>query len=418
MRAPDKSFKPILIRYGFLGAIIAFAGPPIYIHTPKFYADMHGIDLGLLGVILAMLRAVDFIQDPALGWLINKYRSRAKILVLVFAGLLGFGMIGLFDASPPLQIPIWLGLTLAMVFTGFSGLQILYYSTGLNMSEWIGLAHSRIATWRETGVLIGVCAACIAPTALAFAVNEAQVYMFYSLIFAAGLVFAVWLSMPVWEFAKPKTVRPLRIFEFVQNRNIRWLMLIGFLNSLPTGITSTLFLFYVHDRLGSEFHAGPMLLLFFLSAAAFAPFWGQIAKRFDIKTVLTFGMALVVPVFVWAGFLQTGDILAFYIICVLSGAALAADMTLLPALLSHELEQSGQPGSVTFGIWGFIVKYAYAMGAGLGLILISFSSYAPFTNNSEAALQTLAWCYGILPCLFKLLAVIAVQISPIQRTII
>ena len=418
MRTLVNFYSPILARYASLGVVIAFAGPPIYIHTPKVYAEMNGMALGVLGLILAALRGLDFIQDPALGWIINRFQSRVKILVMIFAVLLGLGMIGLFFPHPPIHLSIWLGLTLAMVFTGFSGLQILYYSTGLNMAELLDLAHSKIAVWRETGVLIGICAACISPTVLALFVADDWVYAVYSYIFAAGLALAIWLSLPVWNVTNDTTNQKVRIFEFFRNRQIRWLMLIGFLNSLPTGITSTLFLFYVQDRMGSDFHAGPMLLLFFLSAAIFAPVWGAIAKRMDIKSVLTLGMCLVIPAFIWAGFLKSGDILAFYLICILSGAALAADMTLLPALISFELEKTGQPGSVTFGVWGFVVKYAYAVGAGLGLILLSYSSYAPSAQNSEAALKTLALCYGVLPCMFKLLAVIAVQISPMKRAII
>ena len=207
------------------------------------------------------------------------------------------------------------------------------------MAELLDLAHSKIAVWRETGVLIGICAACISPTVLALFVADDWVYAVYSYIFAAGLALAIWLSLPVWNVTNDTTNQKVRIFEFFRNRQIRWLMLIGFLNSLPTGITSTLFLFYVQDRLGSDFHAGPMLLLFFLSAAIFAPVWGAIAKRMDIKSVLTLGMCLVIPAFIWAGFLKSGDILAFYFICILSGAALAADMTLLPALISFELEK-------------------------------------------------------------------------------
>ena len=38
--------------YALFGAAVAFAGPPIYIHTPNLYASQHGITLGALGAIL------------------------------------------------------------------------------------------------------------------------------------------------------------------------------------------------------------------------------------------------------------------------------------------------------------------------------------------------------------------------------
>jgi len=404
-----------LWRYAFMGAVIAFAGPPIYIHTPKVYGEIQGLDLGVMGLILVILRLVDFVQDPALGIIITKFQKQLSALVLIFSVVFGIGMVCLFSPEPLFHLPTWFALSLALVFTGFSGLQIIFYSTGLELADTLSESHVRIAAWRETAVLLGISSACIAPTVLAVKFGEKGAYGVYSLVFLAILVMALWVSRPVWKLAKGASLAPMRFWHLLENKNLRWLMLIGFVNSLPTGITSTLFLFYVEQRLDAPVHAGPMLLLFFLSAAFGAPFWGQIAARISAKKTLITGMLLVIPAFIMAAFLGSGDVWQFYLICVLSGIALGADMTLLPALLSDELSRTGQSGSFTFGIWGFITKFSFAVGAGIALMCIAAAGFEPGADNPEAALRGLAWTYALIPCALKILAVISVSAAPLNK---
>ena len=68
----------------FAGAAAA-AGLPIYIHAPKAYADLHGVGLGALGAALFGLRLLDFVQDPALGWLAERARARRGASVALAA---------------------------------------------------------------------------------------------------------------------------------------------------------------------------------------------------------------------------------------------------------------------------------------------------------------------------------------------
>ena len=102
-------------------------------------------------------------------------------------------------------------------------------------------------------------------------------------------------------------------------------------------MTSTLFLFFVESRLGAPGAEGPLLLLFFLAAAASTPLWSLAARRFGEKPALLAGMVLAVVTFVFAATLGAGDVAAFALICAASGAALGADMTLLPAIFARRL---------------------------------------------------------------------------------
>ncbi len=419
----SKSYKPVksssgaslLWRYALVGLVVAFAGPPIYIHTPKVYGEIHGLNLAVLGGVLVMLRLLDFIQDPILGWAIARFRRRMPSLAALFFACFGLGMVGLFFPAPMDPIALWLGLSLLLVFTGFSGLQIMIYSIGLNLADILNTSHARVAAWRETAVLIGVSGACIVPVALALTVGEALAYGYYALIFLALLLLSYFFSRPLWHISQTNAVVMSNFADVFRYKNMRRIMALGFVNSVPTGVTSTLFLFYVEDRLVSDFHAGPMLLVFFLSAAIAAPLWGRLAAHYSVKLVLLTGMCLVIPAFILAAFLGEADFWQFYLICILSGAALGADMTLIPAILSKELSERGQQGAITFGLWGLITKMAFAAGAGIALIFVGRSGYVPGADNPESALRALAFTYALVPCLLKTIAIVGVYYLPLPK---
>lgn len=419
LSATDGRTSQTLFRYSMFGAALAFAGPPIYIHTPRLYADQHGLGLAAVGAILLGLRILDFGQDPLLGWWISRTKIAKRAIAAIFASVLGLGALALFVPAPLFDGRIWLALSLAVVFTGFSGLQILFYSAGVNLAETRGpLTHDRISGWREAGVLAGICAACVAPLALARVFGEVVGFKAFAVVFCLFLAYAAFRMRDVWPIGHcvqqdtPGASRLRRLFE---DTGVRRLLLIGLLNSLPGGLTATLFLFFVEDRLQAGGHAGPMLLLFFASAGLAAPLWSRAAARFGPKAAMLCGMVAAIFAFLWALTLGAGDWAAFYVISAASGAALGADMTLLPAMLARRLAATGLDSAQAFGFWGFINKASLAVAAGVALPLIGHAGFAPGPGNTEAALGALTIAYAGAPCALKALAAALLFMTPIPK---
>ena len=70
-----------VLSYGLLGLPLAFAALPIYVHVPRFYADIAGMELAVLGTILLGARLLDAGIDPWLGWLADRLPRRAMLAV-------------------------------------------------------------------------------------------------------------------------------------------------------------------------------------------------------------------------------------------------------------------------------------------------------------------------------------------------
>jgi Na+/melibiose symporter-like transporter len=98
--------------------------------------------------------------------------------------------------------------------------------------------------------------------------------------------------------------------------------------------------------------------------------------------------------------------LPFIAICVLSGAALGADLVMPGAMLAGVMARVGDLGRVQggyYGWWAFATKLNLALAAGLALPLLALFGYVPGARESQA-LQALTVAYCLLPCVLKLAA--------------
>ena len=193
------------------------------------------------------------------------------------------------------------------------------------------------------------------------------------------------------------------------------LLALALVNSLPVAITSTLFLFFVEDRLRLPGWAGPLLTLFFLSAGLSVPVWTRLSQRIGARTTLLISMSLAIAGFAGAAVLGPGDLVGFAIICVASGAALGSDTILLPAMFSVVLTKAGLKASLAFGIWAFAGKLGLALAAFAVMPILQWQGFVPGQVNSAEALSTLSIAYAVVPCVLKLGSLALVMTLPVEN---
>ncbi|MEM7075883.1 MAG: MFS transporter [Pseudomonadota bacterium] len=409
---------PSLPAFAVFAAMLSAAGLPLYMHAPKFFVDEYGVSLAALGGVLFVLRLLDVVQDPLLGQVSARLRARRGGTVFVAGALMALGIFGLFGMAPLFAPLWWFAVMLTLVFTSFSYLTICFYAQGVSGAATLGEGgHIRLARWRETGALIGICAAAVAPVLFGS-------YAVFALSFGVLAIIALLGMRTQWRGApdlSDDVKSELRIV--VQDPVARRLLFVALANSAPVAVSSTLFLFFVADRLKLPGWEGAFLLLFFVSAACAAPIWGRLAENFDARRVLLSGMVLSIAAFGYAIMLGPGDALAFGIICVASGIALGADMTLLPALFATRLGQVAPGAAVGFSLWSFVSKMSLAFAAVALLPLLEFAGYTPGQQNSDRALFSLALLYGAVPCFLKFVAIMllaglpASTIAPLSPSI-
>ncbi|WP_371225605.1 MFS transporter [Roseovarius sp. 2305UL8-3] len=396
---PVREWSPRLPGYTVFAAFLAAAGLPLYIHAPKFYVDEYGVSLVALGTVLGLLRMLDFVQDPLLGRLASVMQGRRAPTVLAAAVILVAAMFGLFAVIPPIAPLLWFAVMLTLIFSSFSYLTICFYAQGVSAAGHLPeQGHLRVARWRETGALLGICAAAVAPTLLGG-------HGGFALAFAILACVALWAMRGQWRSAPVEDLGLAGFAPVLRDPVARRLLLVALVNAAPVAVSSTLFLFFVESRLNASGMEGSFLLLFFLSAALAAPFWGRVAERYGAKQVLLIAMLLSIVAFAAAVTLGAGDIWAFGLICIASGAALGADMTLLPALFARRMEQVSPGANEGFGLWSFVSKFTLALAAVALLPVLQAGGFQSGQDNSGEALRLLSLLYGALPCLLKFVAI-------------
>lgn len=400
--------------YALYGGLLSAAGLPIYLYAPKHYADTFGTSLAALGAILFALRLVDFAQDPFLGWLSERLGAARGLAVAAAAGLLAVSMIALFAVAPPIEPLWWFALTVTGLFTAFSFLTINFYAQGVTKAGEIAGGHTRLAAWRESGSLLGVCIAAVLPTALAPVTGHP--FAVFAGLFTAVAVIATLVMAPEWR-ARADAPPPAPMRLILGDKTAFRLLALALVNATPLAVSSTLFLFFVESRLDAPGWEGPLLVLFFLSAAFSAPVWSRLAQRFGTRRTLLAAMVLSIVAFLFVLTLGPGDVLAFAVICVITGATIGADLTLLPALFARRMAEIAPNAGLGFGLWSLVQKLTLAFAAVLLLPILEAAGFVSgAATNPPEALRTLAYLYALVPCLLKLIAIALLVATPMKET--
>lgn len=382
-------------------AVLSSAGLPIYLFAPAYYAETFGLSLTSLGLILFGLRLFDVAQDPALGWLSERLGRYSATAMAIGGTVMALSMLGLFAVTPPVAPVWWFVITITGLFSSYSLLLITFYGQGVGKAGRIDGGHVRLAAWRETGGLIGVCLSAILPTVLVTFTDAP--YAAFAVGFALATFAAIYAMRREWTGTVTTSATPMR--QVLSDSTTRRLLVLALVNSLPLAVASTVFLFFVQARLGAPGWEGALLVLFFLSAAISSPGWSLLARRFGPKQVLLAAMVLAIVAFGGALTLGTGDIAAFAVICVLSGATIGADLTLLPAMFARRMAQIAPNGGQGFGLWTFMNKVTLAFAAVILLPLLESAGFVAGQPAPPSALTMLTLIYAGAPCVLKLIAI-------------
>ncbi len=393
-----------LFQYGFLALPLAFAGVPLYIHAPDFYTRDLGLSLGLIGAILLFIRLFDAVQDPIIGYLSDKYPRQRHNIIMVGITLLMVGISGIFHGNhSPIPLSVWFTLSMIVATTGFSILAINLTMIGGLWSNDKN-ERTRISSWREAFSLVGLLIASIIPTLFSY---DYLVVTFIALIGVAYYLFANFLKdNPVQNNKKNATIS----FSFLKILfgQDRLFFTICFITHIAAAIPAVMVLFFINDYLQAESLQGLFLLLYFLSGALFMPFWTWGAARFGKYQTWIGAMVLSVITFCFAYTLQSGDIVTYGIICMLSGIALGGDLSLPPSILADRISRKKQEYQATqyYAALAFLPKIAVAIASGGTFLILNHYGFTVGAEKSEYTQKVMIVMYALVPCFIKLIAVV------------
>ncbi len=412
------------LAYAAPGFALAIPLVPVFTFLPTLYARDLGLGLARTGSVLFLARIIDFALDPLIGLLSDRWATRLgrrKPWIAVGAVAAGGALLALF--APPAQVGPWyLLFGLAVLYFGFSAVQVPYYAWGAELVPDYN-ERTRLAGMREGLTLAGIVATGALPVVAAVAgLSERQ-----------GLAAIAWLAIVIggpsiaillWRVPEAPPAgqalpRALDLGAIVANRPFVRLFCAWFLNGLATGLPAVLFPLYLEFGLGAgQIARGAMIFAYFAAGCAAIPIWLLLSRAYGKHRVWCGAMVMAIAAFAWVPLLRPGDEAAFLAICLVTGAALGADLVLPPAMQADvvdldRLRTGTARAGFYFAIWGMGTKLALGAAAGGAFLVLDRAGFDPNGVNGPAALFALAATYALAPVVLKAGAVVLVWNYPL-----
>lgn len=434
---PRTSAKDLL-NYGLLGWALGAVAVPIYIQVPYLYSRIYEVPSAWVGIILLLSRLLDAVLDPAIGLWVDRRSgqgNRYALPLLLAVPLLLLGMAGVFFpvGNTPTEYAASLMVSLIVVHLGYSFASIAYQAWGAELGHTDKERSTYVAVREGVGIL-GVVFA----VSLALETNAGLIFTVFAVMLVLGMFLLLKFSpkpdrtaqqaaspfAETFNNAQASAAAAIRkgfadIVQPLRRKNFRKLMGVFLCNGLAAALPATLVPFYMRDRLGLGDSDQWVLAVYFLVGAASTVFWVWLASKIGLARSWLLGMVLSIPAFIIVVVLGEGDLAGYLFVCVVTGFALGADLSLPAALVARLIEENGERGKTEgtyFGLWNWINKFNLALAPSFALGTSQWFSYSADMAKTESyqnmgLLQQLAndpllWVYALVPCALKLLAIV------------
>jgi GPH family glycoside/pentoside/hexuronide:cation symporter len=438
---PDKAVYrvPLIkkIAYAIPAFFLAVVGIPVYVYIPKFYTDVVGVNIAVLGYILFSVRIFDAVTDPAIGYLSDRTRTRMgrrRPYIAVGSIFVALTMFMLFNpprVSASLET-IWFAACIYALFLCWTAVVVPYESLGpeitFDYDERTGLFGMR------DGLLIaGTLAAASSPAVVQWlfglagdADGERAKFLWIALIYAPLLIGSCWLCvLAIKELPRASMsgatgiLRGLR--QIGRNRPFLILLIAYTISAIGNNLPATLILYYVEYVLQSKM-ADAFLLLYFVTGIVFLPGWIFIARRTGKKAAWLASMAVNTGAFIGVFFLGPGDTAIYGILVILSGIGFGATLAIPSAIQADvidydELLTGERREGQYIGLWSIAKKLAAAVGVGAGLSILGLVGYTPNVEQSAQVQLTLRTLYALVPSVCNVIAFFIALAYPISSSI-
>ena len=412
--------RKTLIAYALPALALAMPTIPAYVYLPTFYAETLGLGLATTGAVLLVARMLDVFTDPLVGIISDRFPTRwgrRKPWILLGGVLAALALVQLFQPPPEVttaHLLVWS----VVLYLGWTLVAVPYTAWGAELSDDYD-ERSRITGAREAAMIVGIIGASSMPavvTAIGYDQQQGLATVAW-LAIAIGVPSIGFLLRRVREVDRGPA-RPLASVtmmtasrEILRNKPFVRLLSAWFINGLANGLPAVLFLLYLQHGLGAgETAQGALILAYFISGIAAIPLWLRLSSRIGKHRAWCSAMILACLAFVWVPLLGEGDLVAFFVICVLTGMALGADLALPPAMQADvvdldSLRTGKRRAGVFFALWSMATKLALACAVGLAFPVLDLLGFEAGADNTPAAILALAILYAGVPTVLKVVAI-------------
>ena len=450
--APPKLSLPVKLAYGAGDLGAGLTSQFLAFFLLSFLIYVAGMDPLVAGLVLAVGKIWDAVNDPLVGMLSDRTKTRwGRRYPWMFLTALPFGItyfliwITPFGNEASDGTKFWYYVVITTIFQiFFTTTNLPYTSLTAEMSRDYDESTELTSFRLSFSVLGGVAILIIAGIVTAMMPGEsmrAARYLVLGLIGGGISVLSIyWCVFGTYGYMVKKTAaegrslndttdeNPEPFFQqlksVLSNRPFLFVVCIYLFSWLALQITAAVLPFYavswmgVSESLPALLVQGPAIALMFVCAA--------LSKRLGKKRLYYLGSAIWIPIQAALYFLQPGQSGLLFGLCFLAsfGVAVAyvVPWSILPDVIDLDELQTGHRREGTFYSFMTLLQ---KIGLALGLFLVGAALKAsgfvralpeqPLPDQPDSALHTIRLFMGPVPLLFVLCALVLVYFYPLTR---
>lgn len=399
----------VLVSYVLPAFALAALGMPIVVHLPKLYASKGvGLDFVTVGAIFAIMRVLDVVIDPLMGYVSDRWRTaigRRRPVIALGAPLLCLGIWMAFNPQGHVGIG-YLCFWLFVMYLGWSAVVVPHLSWGAEISPDYH-ERSRIYGWYQTLTVTGMMGVLMVPAILEQkGFPLATQVMAMAAVAIATLVPAVILCLTFVPEPDVKlgTQAPLiPTLRFVlKNRAMRRIMAVDFLESVNQGARGTMFLYFASLAVALPKLGGTLLLCYFLSGIVFMPVWIALSKRIGKHRALMVSFIYGICTGALFFLIPPGNATLAFVFIPLSGASYGAPAFLIRAMMADvsdadTVETGAERAGIMYSFLSLTSKFGIGCSVAVAFGTLSWLGFDPKIHNTAAAIEHLRVFYIVLP---------------------
>ena len=380
------------------------------IMLPAFFAEVHGFEISLIGIIIFLSKLIDIITDPLVGWLNDKNFFPRKAYLLIGGILSGLALTQLF-LKQDIDQEIFLFVWLSILYLGWTMFQIPYLSIGYDLEKNYFL-RTKLSATREFFILLGLF--CSLGIPMFFSISNEK--LLENIVFIATLfgLMGLILFCSLIPENKRTNEKKIKFKKVIKNlkKNIYFskIFLVLVVNNLANVFPMVLFAFFITYVLGGDdSNRQTTLFFYFLFAIMGVPFWTIISKKYGKQEVWSLSLFMSAMFFLLVFFLEDGNFVFFIIISCITGFCLGADLIIPPSIQAditdwHRSKFGEDISGVLFSIITFLNKFAFAV---VSIFVFGIMGVLDFDTDGEINTNVRLFIiisYALAPILLKLLA--------------
>lgn len=413
---------------------LAVVGIPVYVYIPKYYTDVVGIHIGVLGFLILAVRLFDAVTDPVIGVISDRTETRfgrrrpymaAGSIVLALAIVLLFNPP---DAGPGFETA-WFGLCIFFLFFLWTIVTVPYESLGPEISFDYN-ERTVLFGMRDGALIAGTLVAASSPLIVSALLSmpegaeaERAKFFWISVVYSPLVIgMCWWCVLAIRErgiIRRPEAGLLGGIRLCLKNRPFVILLVSYTVAAFGSNLPATLILYYVEYVLGSE-GADFFLVIYFVTGILFLPGWVYLSGKIGKKYTWISSMALNTGAFIWVFFLGPGDEMIYGVLVFVSGIGFGATLAIPSAMQADVIDYdeflTGKRREGQYiGIWSIAKKLAAALGVGAALSILGVSGYSPNVEQSQGVVFSLRVLYALVPSACNMAALLIALAYPIDR---